>query len=62
MNNSKLKLINNGRYVISKINLSEKEIIVKNDRNEFIINKDDFQKTISCWLRFHDTFVSGHDN
>ncbi len=58
VNNSKLKLINNERYIISKINIAEKEITVKNDRNEVIIDKDDFQKLfrvgfISCWPSLH---------
>ncbi len=39
-----MKLINNERYIISKINITKKEITINNDRNEVIIAKDDFQK------------------
>ena len=52
INNSKLKLINNERYIISKINLADKEITVKNDRNEVIISKDDFQKLFRVGYAF----------
>ncbi len=34
VNNSKLKLINNDRYIISKINIADKEITVKAVRND----------------------------
>jgi ATP-dependent exoDNAse (exonuclease V) alpha subunit len=52
INNSKLKLINNERYIISKINLADKEITVKNDRNEVTISKDDFQKLFRVGYAF----------
>jgi hypothetical protein len=52
VNNSKLKHINNERYIISKINLAEKEMTVKNDRNEAIISKDDFQKIFRVGYAF----------
>jgi GTPase SAR1 family protein len=52
VNNSKLKLINNERYIISKINLAEKEMTINNDRNEIIIAKDDFQKLFRVGYAF----------
>ena len=52
VNNSKLNIINNERYVISKINLAEKEITINNNRNEVIINKDEFQKLFRVGYAF----------
>ena len=44
MNNGNLKLINNERYIIKKVDKNTKEIIIKNDRNEIKIKADEFQK------------------
>ena len=44
VNNSKLKLINNERYTITKIDVDNQEITVQNNRNEITITKDEFQK------------------
>ena len=52
INNSKLKLINNERYIISKINIADKEITVKNDRNEVTINSSEFQKLFRVGYAF----------
>ncbi len=54
VNNSKLKLINNERYIISKINLEKKEMTINNDRNEEIISKDNFQKLFRVGYAFTD--------
>jgi len=44
INNSNLKLINNERYIIKKVDKNNNEIIIKNDRNEIKIKADEFQK------------------
>jgi ATP-dependent exoDNAse (exonuclease V) alpha subunit len=59
VNNSKLKLINNERYIISKINLEKKEMTINNDRNEVIISKDDFQKLFRIGYAFTTHSVQG---
>ena len=52
VNNSKLKIINNERYIITKIDVDENEITIQNDRNEIIIQKDDFQKLFRVGYAF----------
>jgi hypothetical protein len=46
VNNSKLKIINNERYIITKIDVDENEITIQNDRNEIIIQKDEFSSPV----------------
>ena len=46
MNNSKLKLINNDRYMITKIDVDENEMTVKAVRNETTLKKDKTTKKI----------------
>ena len=43
VNNSKLKIINNERYIITKIDVDENEITIQNDRNEIIFKKMSFK-------------------
>ncbi len=43
VNNSKLNLINNERYTITKIDVDENKITIQNDRNEITIKSSDFQ-------------------
>ena len=47
VNNSKLKLINNDRYIITKIDVDENEMTVKAVRNETTLKKDEFQKVFN---------------
>jgi hypothetical protein len=44
VNNSNLGIINNERYIIKKVDIQVKELTIKNDRNEFVIGTDEFQK------------------
>jgi energy-coupling factor transporter ATP-binding protein EcfA2 len=43
VNNSKLGIINNERYIIKKVDIQTKELTITNDRNEMIIKEDQFQ-------------------
>ncbi len=43
VNNGNLKLTNNERCIIKKVDKNTKEIIIKNDRNEIKIKADEFQ-------------------
>ncbi len=52
VNDSKLKPINSERYIITNVNLAEKEITVKNDRNEVIIESSEFQKLFCVGYAF----------
>jgi ATP-dependent exoDNAse (exonuclease V) alpha subunit len=44
VNNSKLGIINNERYIIKKVDIQTKELTIKNDTNEIVIGADEFQK------------------
>jgi len=44
VNNSKLDIINNERYTITKIDINEKHVTMKNDRNEVVVHAENFQK------------------
>ena len=52
VNNGNLKLINNERYIIKKVDKNTKEIIIKNDRNEIKIKSDEFQKLFRIGYAF----------
>jgi 5-methylcytosine-specific restriction enzyme A len=52
VNNGNLKLINNERYIIKKVDNKTKEIIIKNDRNEIKIKADEFQKLFRIGYAF----------
>ena len=52
VNNSKLKLINNERYTITKIDVDNQEMTIQNNRNEIIIQKDDIQKLFRVGFAF----------
>ena len=52
VNNGNLKLINNERYIIKKVDKNTKEIIIKNDRNEIKIKADEFQKLFRIGYAF----------
>jgi 5-methylcytosine-specific restriction enzyme A len=52
VNNGNLKLINNERYIIKKVDNKVKEIIIKNDRNEIKIKADEFQKLFRIGYAF----------
>jgi 5-methylcytosine-specific restriction enzyme A len=52
VNNGNLKLINNERYIIKKVDNKAKEIIIKNDRNEIKIKADEFQKLFRIGYAF----------
>jgi nitrogen regulatory protein PII-like uncharacterized protein len=52
VNNSKLNLINNERYTITKIDVDNQEITVQNNRNEVIIESSDFQKLFRVGYAF----------
>ena len=52
VNNSKLKLINNERYTITKIDVDNQEITVQNSRNEITIESSDFQKLFRVGYAF----------
>jgi 5-methylcytosine-specific restriction enzyme A len=52
VNNGNLKLINNERYIIKKVDKNTKEIIIKNDRNEIKIKTDEFQKLFRIGYAF----------
>jgi ATP-dependent exoDNAse (exonuclease V) alpha subunit len=43
VNNSKLGIINNERYIIKKVDIQTKELTISNDRNEIVINAENFQ-------------------
>ena len=43
VNNSKLGIINNERYIIKKVDIQTKELTITNDRNEIVINAENFQ-------------------
>jgi hypothetical protein len=59
VNNGSLKLINNERYVIKKVDKNTREIIIKNDRNEIKIIADEFQKLFRIGYAFptHNALV-----
>jgi ATP-dependent exoDNAse (exonuclease V) alpha subunit len=44
VNNSKLDIINNERYIIKKVDKDTREITMKNDRNEIVVHAENFQK------------------
>jgi len=52
VNNGNLKLINNERYIIKKVDKNSNEIIIKNDRNEIKIKADEFQKNFRIGYAF----------
>jgi ATP-dependent exoDNAse (exonuclease V) alpha subunit len=53
VNNSKLGIINNERYIIKKVDKETKELTIKNDRNfEIIIGADEFQKLFRIGYAF----------
>jgi len=52
VNNSKLGIINNERYIIKKVDIQSKELTIKNDRNEIVIGADDFQKLFRIGYAF----------
>jgi len=52
VNNSKLDIINNERYTITKVDTNDKELTIKNDRNEIVINADQFQKLFRIGYAF----------
>ncbi len=52
VNNTKLKLINNERYTITKIDVDNQEITVQNNRNEVTIESSDFQKLFRVGYAF----------
>ena len=52
MNNSKLGIINQERYIIKKVDIQAKELNIKNDRNEIVIGADDFQKLFRIGYAF----------
>ena len=52
VNNSKLGIINNERYAISKVDINSRHITIKNDRNEFVIGADEFQKLFRIGYAF----------
>jgi ATP-dependent exoDNAse (exonuclease V) alpha subunit len=52
VNNSKLNLINNERYTITKIDVDNQEITVQNNRNEITIDSSDFQKLFRVGYAF----------
>ena len=59
VNNSKLKIINNERYIITKIDVDENEITIQNDRNEITIESSDFQKLFRVGYCFTCHSVQG---
>jgi ATP-dependent exoDNAse (exonuclease V) alpha subunit len=52
VNNSKLGIINNERYTITKVDINARHITIKNDRNEIVIGADDFQKLFRIGYAF----------
>jgi ATP-dependent exoDNAse (exonuclease V) alpha subunit len=52
VNNSKLGIINNERYTIKKVDEKNKELTILNDRNEIVINADQFQKLFRIGYAF----------
>ena len=44
INNRKLNIINNERFIIKKVNVQDKTLFIKNDRLELTINSNIFQK------------------
>ena len=52
VNNGNLKIINNERYIIKKVDKNGNELIIKNDRNEIKIKADEFQKLFRVGFAF----------
>jgi ATP-dependent exoDNAse (exonuclease V) alpha subunit len=52
VNNSKLGIINNERYTITKVDINARHITIKNDRNEIIIHAENFQKLFRIGYAF----------
>jgi ATP-dependent exoDNAse (exonuclease V) alpha subunit len=52
VNNSKLGIINNERYTITKVDINARHITIKNDRNEIVIDANDFQKLFRIGYAF----------
>ena len=52
VNNSKLGIINNERYIIKKVDIQAKELTIKNDRNEIVISAGEFQKLFRIGYAF----------
>jgi ATP-dependent exoDNAse (exonuclease V) alpha subunit len=52
VNNSKLDIINNERYTITKVDINARHITIKNDRNEIVIHAENFQKLFRIGYAF----------
>jgi ATP-dependent exoDNAse (exonuclease V) alpha subunit len=52
VNNSKLSIINNERYTITKIDINERRVTMKNDRNEVTVHAESFQKLFRIGYAF----------
>ena len=52
VNNSKLDIINNERYTITKIDINERHVTMKNDRNEVTVHAENFQKLFRIGYAF----------
>ena len=52
VNNSKLGIINNERYIIKKVDIQTKELTITNDRNEIVINAENFQSLFRIGYAF----------
>jgi ATP-dependent exoDNAse (exonuclease V) alpha subunit len=52
VNNSKLGIINNERYTITKVDINARHITIKNDRNEIVIHAENFQKLFRIGYAF----------
>jgi hypothetical protein len=59
VNNSKLGIINNERYIIKKVDIQAKELTIKNDRNEIVVGADEFQKLFRIGYTFTTHSIQG---